>query len=150
MGGLELVHQPARERLFRADNRQIDLRADMERAAQRAGVSSEKELEAFYRESFLNKPVPRQPGRTPLERAAPAELKFWINGKEAAGGTVQRTVPLTFTASETFDVGRDTMSPVADDYFEKAPFPFEGELGKLHFKNLLDEKPAFERSPDDD
>ncbi|MGD8453907.1 MAG: hypothetical protein PVJ57_18990 [Phycisphaerae bacterium] len=42
---------------------------DMERAAQRAGVSSEKELEAFYRESFLNKPVPRQPGRTPLERA---------------------------------------------------------------------------------
>ena len=88
--------------------------------------------------------------RTPLERAAPAELKFWINGKEAAGGTVQRTVPLTFTASETFDVGRDTMSPVADDYFEKAPFPFEGELGKLHFKNLLDEKPAFERSPDDD
>ena len=31
--------------------------------------------------------------RTPLERAAPAEVKFWINGKEAAGGTVQRTVP---------------------------------------------------------
>ena len=68
--------------------------------------------------------------------AAPAELKFWINGKEAAGGTVQRTVPLTFTASETFDVGRDTMSPVADDYFDKAPFAFEGTLNKLHFKNL--------------
>ena len=88
--------------------------------------------------------------RTPLERAAPAELKFWINGKEAATGTVQRTVPLTFTASETFDVGRDTMSPVADDYFDQAPFPFEGKLGRLHFKNLLDEKPAFARSPDDD
>jgi arylsulfatase len=88
--------------------------------------------------------------RTPLERAAPAELKFWINGKEAATGTVQRTVPLTFTASETFDVGRDTMSPVADDYFEQAPFPFEGKLVRLHFKNLLDEKPAFARSPDDD
>jgi arylsulfatase len=88
--------------------------------------------------------------RTPLERAAPAQLKFWINGKEASGGTVQRTVPLTFTASETFDVGRDTMSPVAEDYFEKAPFPFEGELKSLYFKNLLDEKPAFQRSPDDD
>ena len=49
--------------------------------------------------------------RTPLERAAPSELKFWINGKEATSGTVQRSVPLTFTASETFDVGQDTCSP---------------------------------------
>ncbi len=35
--------------------------------------------------------------RTPVERAAPAELKFWINGNEAAKGTVQRTVPAVFT-----------------------------------------------------
>ena len=88
--------------------------------------------------------------RTPLERAAPAEVKFWINGKEAATGTVQRTVPGTFTASETFDVGMDTCSPVADDYFEKAPFKFEGKLKRLYFKNLQDERPAFKRSPDDD
>jgi arylsulfatase len=88
--------------------------------------------------------------RTPLERAAPAEVKFWINGEEAAAGTVERTVPLTFTASETFDVGMDTSSPVADAYFEKAPFTFEGTLKRLHFKNLQDERPAFTRSPDDD
>jgi arylsulfatase len=77
--------------------------------------------------------------RTPLERAAPAELKFWINGKEATGGTVQRTIPMAFTASETFDVGRDTSSAVADAYFDKAPFAFEGKLKKLHFKNLQEE-----------
>ena len=47
-----------------------------------------------------------------------------------------RTVPPTFTASETFDVGRDTCSPVADDYFDKAPFEFEGTLKQLYFKNL--------------
>jgi arylsulfatase len=88
--------------------------------------------------------------RTPLERAAPAELMFWINGKEAAAGTVRRTIPGTFTASETFDVGTDTGSPVADDYFERAPFEFEGRLKRLHFKNLQAEKPAFIRSPDDD
>jgi arylsulfatase len=88
--------------------------------------------------------------RTPLERAAPAELTFWINGEEIASGTVGRTVPLTFTASETFDVGRDTSSPVADDYFDMAPFAFEGNLERLYFKNLLDERPAFKRSPDDD
>jgi arylsulfatase len=88
--------------------------------------------------------------RTPLERAAPAEVRFWINGKEAATGTVQRTVPGTFTASETFDVGMDTCSPVADGYFDEAPFKFEGKLKQIYFKNLQNERPAFKRSPDDD
>jgi len=74
--------------------------------------------------------------RTPPERAAPAEVRFWINGDEAAGGTIRRTIPGTFTASETFDVGMDTSSPVADDYFDRAPFPFTGELKRLHFENL--------------
>jgi hypothetical protein len=74
--------------------------------------------------------------RTPLERAAPAELTFWINGEQAATGTVQRTVPAVFTASETFDVGMDTSSPVANDYFDRAPFEFQGTLKRLHFENL--------------
>ncbi len=74
--------------------------------------------------------------KTPLERAAPAEVTFWINGEEAASGQVQRTVPGTFTASETFDVGCDTNSPVANDYFDKAPFRFAGTLNRLDFKNL--------------
>jgi arylsulfatase len=88
--------------------------------------------------------------RTPLERAASAEVKFWINGEEAATGMVERTIPGTFTASETFDVGCDTSSPVADDYFDKAPFRFNGKLKRLYFKNLQEERPAFQRSPDDD
>ncbi len=74
--------------------------------------------------------------RTPAEAAAPAQVKFWINGKEAATGTVRRTIPAVFTASETFDVGMDTNSPVADDYFDQVPFAFEGTLKKLYFKNL--------------
>ncbi|KPK15836.1 MAG: arylsulfatase [Myxococcales bacterium SG8_38] len=74
--------------------------------------------------------------RTPAERAAPAEVVFWINGKEVATGTVERTIPGTFTASETFDVGTDTNSPVADDYFDKGPFEFNGQLKRLYFKNL--------------
>jgi arylsulfatase A-like enzyme len=74
--------------------------------------------------------------RTPMQRAAPAEVRFWINGQEAASGTVRRTVPAVFTASETFDVGMDTSSPVANDYFDRAPFAFEGSLKRLHFENL--------------
>jgi arylsulfatase len=88
--------------------------------------------------------------KTPLERAAPAELRFWINGEEAATGTVRRTVPATFTASETFDVGMDTSSPVANDYFDRAPFEFEGNLKRLYFKNLPAGDPGFMPSPDDD
>jgi len=74
--------------------------------------------------------------RTPPQPTAPAEVTFWINGKQAATGAVQRTVPASFTASETFDVGLDTNSPVADDYFDEAPFAFGGTLKKLHFRNL--------------
>jgi arylsulfatase A-like enzyme len=88
--------------------------------------------------------------KTPLERAAPAKVTFKINGKKAAEGVVERTIPGTFTASETFDVGLDTNSPVANDYFDKAPFKFNGTLKRLYFKNLQDERPAFKRSPDDD
>ncbi len=73
--------------------------------------------------------------RTPPERAAPAELTFWINGSEVARGTVERTIPAAFTASETFDVGMDTNSPVADAYFDRAPFAFTGRLERLHFQN---------------
>jgi arylsulfatase len=74
--------------------------------------------------------------RTPTERTAPAELKFWINGQKTATGAVERTIPAVFTASETFDVGVDLNSPVANDYFDRAPFAFEGELRRLHFANL--------------
>jgi len=87
--------------------------------------------------------------RTPMARAASAELRFWINGEEAAKGMVQRTIPMVFTASETFDVGMDTGSPVADDYFDNAPFKFEGSLKRIYFKNLNTERSAFMSVPDD-
>ena len=88
--------------------------------------------------------------RTPLQRAAPAQLSFWINGEQTATGTVRRTVPAGFTGSETFDMGMKTSSPVANDSFDRAPFAFEGTLKKLYFKNLPVGQPALVGSPDDD
>jgi hypothetical protein len=79
--------------------------------------------------------------RTPPGRGVPAELMFWINGKEAATATVRSTVPAGFTATETFDVGMDLNSPVADAYYEQAPFEFEGRLARLHFENLAQRAP---------
>ena len=47
-------------------------------------------------------------------------------------------------------LGMDLNSPVANDYYDKAPFKFEGTLKRLHFKYLPVEEPEFLRSPDDD
>jgi hypothetical protein len=54
-----------------------------------------------------------------------------VDGKEVAKGTVKRTVPAAFTASETFDVGVDLGSPVSLDYFDRAPFKFDGTIKKV-------------------
>ena len=57
-----------------------------------------------------------------------------IDAKQVKQATVGRTIPLVFTASETFDVGTDVNSPVADAYFDKAPFMFNGKITRAHFK----------------
>jgi hypothetical protein len=51
--------------------------------------------------------------------------------------------------SDAFDVDMDTSSPVADDYYDKAPFKFEGTLKRLHFQNLPAEEGAVPVVPDD-
>ena len=48
--------------------------------------------------------------------------------RREGGGRVERTVPVAFTASETFDVGIDPGSPVSLDYFDKRPFAFNGTI----------------------
>ena len=49
-------------------------------------------------------------------------------------GTVKTTVPMPFTATETFDVGIDLGSPVSLDYADKAPFAFDGTIGEIHVR----------------
>ena len=56
----------------------------------------------------------------------PADVIISVNGKKVAKGTVELTIPLAFTASETFDVGIDLGASVSLDHLEMAPFKFEG------------------------
>ncbi len=44
---------------------------------------------------------------------------------------VKRTVAGAFSASETLDVGMDLGSPVSFDYFDRAPFRFDGSIEKV-------------------
>ncbi|MGC2614287.1 MAG: arylsulfatase [Terracidiphilus sp.] len=59
---------------------------------------------------------------------APAAVLLTVDGVEVASIDVKRTVPAAFTASETFDVGVDLGSAVSLDYFDRAPFPFNGKI----------------------
>ena len=61
--------------------------------------------------------------------AAPLEVVISANGVEVARGMVPITAPLTFTANDCLDIGFDWGSPVSTEYFDRAPFAFEGTLG---------------------
>ena len=43
-------------------------------------------------------------------------VTLYLDGDKVGEGRVEATVPLIFSADETADVGRDTASPVSDDY----------------------------------
>jgi arylsulfatase A-like enzyme len=83
------------------------------------------------------------------ERASPATVTFKVNGKQVGQGRIKRSVPATFTASETFDIGMDLGSPVALDYHERAPFKFNGKIHKVQIKYVGSKEPAIRSLPDD-
>jgi arylsulfatase len=59
-----------------------------------------------------------------------------VNGKEVAGGQVPMTAPLVFTANDCLDFGSDLGSPVSLDYFDQAPFAFNGNIGTTRIAYL--------------
>jgi arylsulfatase len=62
---------------------------------------------------------------------SPADITIIVDGKEMVKGVVGRTVPGLFSANETLDVGLDLGSPVSLRYNQKAPFAFNGKIGKV-------------------
>jgi arylsulfatase len=54
-----------------------------------------------------------------------------VDGKQVAQGTIERTIPTRFSLDETLDVGEDTGTPVVEDYVNKMPFKFTGDLKKV-------------------
>lgn len=73
--------------------------------------------------TFSAAPAPRCAGRARQPRLR--------GGKKVAEGRIERTTPTRFSLDECFDVGEDTGTPVAEDYAERMPFRFTGELRKL-------------------
>jgi hypothetical protein len=67
---------------------------------------------------------------TPVEPGPgkPADVKLSINGEEVGRGRVARTVPFRYGV-EPFDIGKDTVSAVSEEY--TAPFPFQGRINQV-------------------
>jgi arylsulfatase len=71
-----------------------------------------------------------------LRHAIPATLTLTVNGEQVAQGRIERSIPSIHSASETFDVGKDLGSPVALDYYDRAPFAFNGSIEKIDIKYM--------------
>ena len=65
---------------------------------------------------------------------APLDVIIKVNGKVVAQGQVPVTAPFAFTANDCLDFGSDLGSPVSLDYFDKAPFAFNGTIGTTSIK----------------
>ena len=74
------------------------------------------------------------------ERMAPATVTLTVNGNQVGEGRIERSVPAAHTASETFDVGVDLGSPVALDYYDRAPFRFNGKINRIQIRYLNKEE----------
>jgi len=66
--------------------------------------------------------------------------KLFIDGKPVGEGRIERTEAIMFSDDETFDVGLDTGTPVAETY--QVPFAFTGEIEKVDFELGPQAKPG--------
>ena len=67
----------------------------------------------------------------PMPRG-PLDVTMKVNGSVVAEGTVPVTCPIAFSANECLDIGVALGSPVSLDYYDKAPFRFNGTIDRVH------------------
>jgi arylsulfatase len=74
------------------------------------------------------------------------QVQLLVDGAQVGEGRLERTVPLVFSLDETCDVGRDSASPVSDEYSSEAS-TFTGRIhqvqlevaeGTPDFRHLID------------
>ena len=66
----------------------------------------------------------------------PMDVTLRANGEVVGQGRVPAAMSLHFTSNATFDIGEDLDSPVSLDYYDQAPFSFNGSIGKTTISYL--------------
>jgi arylsulfatase len=59
----------------------------------------------------------------------PMDIMLRVDGNVVGQGQVPAAMSLHFTSNATFDIGIDLDSPVSLDYYDQAPFAFNGTIG---------------------
>ena len=77
-----------------------------------------------------------------MRPAGPLDVTITVNGKLFAEGRVPISAPLLFTANDCLDIGVALGSPVSLDYYDKAPFKFNGRIDQVTVKYKPFAKPA--------
>ncbi len=68
--------------------------------------------------------------------AGPLDVTLKINGVVVAQGEVPVSAPLTFTANGCLHIGTNLGSPVSLDYYDQAPFTFNGVIDQVRVKYI--------------
>ena len=66
----------------------------------------------------------------------PLKVTMRAGGKVVAEGVVPIIAPLIFTANDCLDIGVALGSPVLLDYYDKAPFRFNGTIELVQVRYL--------------
>jgi arylsulfatase len=66
--------------------------------------------------------------------AGPLRITIRIDGAVVGQGTVPVSAPLLFTANDCLDVGTCLGSPVSNDYYDRAPFAFNGTIHTMNVR----------------
>ncbi|MCY4727063.1 arylsulfatase [Nocardioides sp. STR2] len=66
----------------------------------------------------------------------PLDVTLTVDGDEVASGVVPVSAPLLFTANDCLDIGTCLGGPVSLDYYDRAPFPFEGTIDTVEVRYL--------------
>ena len=72
---------------------------------------------------------------------------LFIDGKQVGEGKVAATAAMIFSADDGCDVGHALGSPVSLDYYDKAPFKFNGRIDQFTVQYRPFSKPAEAAAP---
>jgi hypothetical protein len=62
----------------------------------------------------------------------PLNIVMKVNGQNFGTGLVPISAPLLFSANDCLDIGIALGAPVSLDYYDKAPFPFNGTIKNVN------------------
>jgi arylsulfatase A-like enzyme len=68
--------------------------------------------------------------------AGPLDISMKVNGVDYGSGQVPISAPLLFTANDCLDIGTCLGGCISLDYYDKAPFPFNGHIHNVNIRYL--------------